>query len=96
MSDEYTGPGRDASASTDGSRPVQHPVAAYAGAPVLAGDTPILSAGPVTGVGAGWTAPGWRNKLNYMIREPGWSHDGSRDTSSSRAGRRRLPPAEMM
>ncbi len=32
MSDEYTGPGRDASASTDGSRPVQHPVAAYAGA----------------------------------------------------------------
>ena len=34
--------------------------AAYAGAPVLAGDTPILSAGPVTGVGSGWTAPGWR------------------------------------
>jgi sterol desaturase/sphingolipid hydroxylase (fatty acid hydroxylase superfamily) len=30
-----------------------------------------------------WTAPGWRNKLNYMIREPGWSHDGSRDTSST-------------
>jgi sterol desaturase/sphingolipid hydroxylase (fatty acid hydroxylase superfamily) len=30
-----------------------------------------------------WTAPGWRNKLNYMIREPGWSHDGSRDTSSA-------------
>ncbi len=28
-----------------------------------------------------WTAPGWRNKLNYMIREPGWSHDGSRETS---------------
>ena len=34
--------------------------AAYAGAPVLAGDTPILSTGPVTGVGSGWTAPGWR------------------------------------
>jgi len=34
--------------------------AAYAGAPVLAGDTPILSAGPVTGIGTGWTAPGWR------------------------------------
>ena len=34
--------------------------AAYAGAPVLAGDTPILSAGPVTGIGSGWTAPGWR------------------------------------
>ena len=30
-----------------------------------------------------WTAPGWRNKINYMIREPGWSHDGSRDTSSA-------------
>ena len=28
-----------------------------------------------------WTAPGARNKLNYMIREPGWSHDGSRETS---------------
>ena len=34
--------------------------AAYAGAPVLAGDTPILSTGPVTGIGSGWTAPGWR------------------------------------
>ena len=34
--------------------------APYAGAPVLAGDTPILSTGPVTGVGSGWTAPGWR------------------------------------
>jgi sterol desaturase/sphingolipid hydroxylase (fatty acid hydroxylase superfamily) len=30
-----------------------------------------------------WTAPGVRNKLNYMFREPGWSHDGSRETSSS-------------
>jgi sterol desaturase/sphingolipid hydroxylase (fatty acid hydroxylase superfamily) len=28
-----------------------------------------------------WRAPGARNKLNYMIREPGWSHDGSRETS---------------
>ncbi|RED17033.1 sterol desaturase family protein [Parasphingopyxis lamellibrachiae] len=26
---------------------------------------------------------GLRNKLNYMIRPPGWSHDGSRDTSDS-------------
>lgn len=34
--------------------------AGYAGAPVLAGDTPILSSGPVTGIGTGWTAPGWR------------------------------------
>ncbi len=38
-----------------------------------------------------WAAP-WRHKLNYMIREPGWSHDGSRMTSEMirerwRAGR---------
>lgn len=23
----------------------------------------------------------WRHKLSYLIREPGWSHDGSRETS---------------
>ena len=28
-----------------------------------------------------WAAPGLRAKLNYMIKPPGWSHDGSRDTS---------------
>jgi len=28
-------------------------------------------------------APTWRDKINYCIREPGWSHDGSRETSSS-------------
>jgi len=27
-----------------------------------------------------WRAP-WRHKLSYMWREPGWSHDGSRETS---------------
>jgi len=27
-----------------------------------------------------WTAP-WSAKLSYLVREPGWSHDGSRDTS---------------
>jgi len=27
-----------------------------------------------------WTAP-WRYKLHYLVAEPGWSHDGSRDTS---------------
>ena len=27
-----------------------------------------------------WHAP-WRHKLSYIWREPGWSHDGSRDTS---------------
>jgi sterol desaturase/sphingolipid hydroxylase (fatty acid hydroxylase superfamily) len=30
-----------------------------------------------------WRAPGWRNKLYYLIREPGWSHDGSRETSDT-------------
>ena len=27
-----------------------------------------------------WRAP-WRHKLSYLWREPGWSHDGSRETS---------------
>lgn len=27
-----------------------------------------------------WSAP-WRHKLSYLLREPGWSHDGSRMTS---------------
>ncbi len=30
-----------------------------------------------------WRAPDWRAQLNYMIRPPGWSHDGSRDTSET-------------
>ena len=30
-----------------------------------------------------WRAPGWRNKLSYAVREPGWSHDGSRETSDT-------------
>ena len=29
-----------------------------------------------------WAAP-WRHKLSYMFREPGWSHDGSRETSDT-------------
>ena len=28
-----------------------------------------------------WRAP-WRHKLFYLLREPGWSHDGSRETSA--------------
>ncbi|MEI9927688.1 MAG: sterol desaturase family protein [Sphingomonas sp.] len=28
-----------------------------------------------------WHAPTWRARLLYMIAPPGWSHDGSRDTS---------------
>jgi sterol desaturase/sphingolipid hydroxylase (fatty acid hydroxylase superfamily) len=30
-----------------------------------------------------WRAPGLGNKISYIIREPGWSHDGSRDTSAT-------------
>ena len=30
-----------------------------------------------------WSAPGWRNKIGYLLREPGWSHDGSRETSET-------------
>ncbi len=30
-----------------------------------------------------WAAPGWRAKLGYALRPPGWSHDGSRDTSET-------------
>lgn len=29
-----------------------------------------------------WRAP-WRHKLSYMWRPPGWTHDGSRDTSDT-------------
>ena len=29
-----------------------------------------------------WSAP-WKHKLGYMWREPGWTHDGSRDTSAT-------------
>lgn len=29
-----------------------------------------------------WRAP-WGAKLGYLLREPGWSHDGSRDTSDA-------------
>ena len=29
-----------------------------------------------------WAAP-WRHKLGYLWRPPGWSHDGSRDTSET-------------
>ena len=27
-----------------------------------------------------WRAP-WKHKLSYLLREPGWTHDGSRQTS---------------
>ena len=30
-----------------------------------------------------WAAPGLRAKLGYIVMPPGWSHDGSRDTSET-------------
>ncbi len=30
-----------------------------------------------------WAAPGLRAKIGYIVMPPGWSHDGSRDTSES-------------
>ncbi|MCL6249822.1 sterol desaturase family protein [Altererythrobacter sp. KTW20L] len=37
----------------------------------------------------------WRHKLSYLWREPGWSHDGSRETSDMIRARTRgsLPPS---
>lgn len=29
-----------------------------------------------------WRAP-WRHKLSYLLRQPGWTHDGSRETSDT-------------
>jgi sterol desaturase/sphingolipid hydroxylase (fatty acid hydroxylase superfamily) len=43
-----------------------------------------------------WTAP-WRHKLSYLFRPPGWSHDGSRETSDAIRARwasRQAPPTE--
>ncbi|HEY0595060.1 sterol desaturase family protein [Sphingopyxis sp.] len=30
-----------------------------------------------------WDAPGLKNKIAYLVAPPGWSHDGSRDTSEA-------------
>ncbi len=38
-----------------------------------------------------WAAP-WGSKLGYVLREPGWSHDGSRDTSDMIRERAELYP----
>ena len=48
-------------ADVDGT-PIFWDTAAYVGAPVLIGDTPILAAGPITGIDQDWTAPGWRTQ----------------------------------
>ena len=30
-----------------------------------------------------WAAPDWRARWNYVVKPPGWSHDGSRETSET-------------
>jgi len=30
-----------------------------------------------------WNAPTWSARWNYLVKPPGWSHDGSRDTSEA-------------
>lgn len=35
------------------------------------------------GIARDVAAAPWRHKLSYLWREPGWSHDGSRDTSDT-------------
>ena len=47
-----------------------------------------------------WRSP-WRHKLSYMFREPGWTHDGTRETSDmirtkwlARQSRERQPQPE--
>jgi sterol desaturase/sphingolipid hydroxylase (fatty acid hydroxylase superfamily) len=30
-----------------------------------------------------WRAPGLKNKIGYIVAPPGWSHDGSRDSSET-------------
>ena len=48
-----------------------------------------------------WHAPTWTARWNYVAKPPGWSHDGSRDTSETirarwaeRQARRAAEPAE--
>jgi sterol desaturase/sphingolipid hydroxylase (fatty acid hydroxylase superfamily) len=37
------------------------------------------------------SAPDWRARLGYIVRRPGWSHDGSRATSTTLRAKARLP-----
>jgi len=41
-----------------------------------------------------WSAP-WQHKLNYLIKPPGWSHDGSRENSETIKARWRSRQKEM-
>ncbi|WP_052215359.1 sterol desaturase family protein [Sphingomonas sp. ERG5] len=42
-----------------------------------------------------WRTPGWKNKLGYIVAPPGWSHDGSRDTSETIKARWRAQTGEV-
>lgn len=47
--------------------------AAYAGAPVIVGDRPVVRAGAVTGVGQSWQSPGWRTARAQGTGDGIWS-----------------------
>ncbi len=67
-------------ADVDGT-PIFWDTAAYAGAPVMVGDTSILAAGPVTGIDGQWTAPGWRTE-RAEGSDPWASGSGSRQVGA--------------
>ncbi|WP_432477897.1 DUF6531 domain-containing protein [Nocardioides sp. GXQ0305] len=48
-------------ADVDGTEVFFDAAQAYAPSLVQVGDTPVVSAGPVTGIGDTWTTPGWRS-----------------------------------
>jgi len=67
-------------ASVDGTE-LFWDTAAFAGAPVLVGDTPVLTATALTGVGERWTAPGWRTARSAGA-DP-WAAAGSEPAGGS-------------
>ena len=70
-------------ASVDGTE-VFWDTAAFAGAPVLVGDTNVLTAGPLTGIGRAWTAPGWRSARS--VGADPWATTGATDLGPATVG----------
>lgn len=70
-------------ASVDGTE-MFWDTAGYAGAPVLVGDTAVVAAGAVTGIGSDWAAPGWRT-ARATGSDP-WSAGGGAAVDGVRIG----------